>query len=157
MVWWMVSLGQLAYFARDLQCLLPPGDLAVVRVATALLDVEIFSRSAPSQLRGIDVGQSADLRYPLLDRGSLHLHLFPGYVEAHIDANDPSRHPVAHVVEATHVGPAALAGAAVVAVTGAWLPAILVTALGASVPSQRRRVFELHWDRTRLTFRAIPD
>lgn len=153
----MVSLGQLTYLVRELQRLLPPGDLAVVRLPMMLLDVEALLRYAPSLLPEIDAGQIGSRRIPVGNSSSLHVHFFHGYVEAHIDATDPARDPAAHVVEVTHVGLAALAGAAVAAITGSWLPAILMTALGASVPSQRRRVFELYWDGTGLMLRAVAD
>lgn len=153
----MVSLGQLTYLARELQRRLPAGDLAVVRVRMMLLDVEALLRHPPSSLPEIYFGQIGSRRIPIGDGRSLHVHLFRGYVEAHIDATDPARDPAAHLVEVTHVGLAALAAAAIAAITGSWLPAVLVTAVGASVPSQRRRVFELYWDGTGLMLRAVAD
>jgi hypothetical protein len=111
----MIQLGHLIYLARELQRLLPAHDLAIVRVRVTLIDVAELLRYPPSGLPEIDVGQLGSRRIPLADGSSLHVHLFSGYIEAHIDATDPSRDPVAHVVEVTHVGLAALAGATVAA------------------------------------------
>ncbi|TMQ17298.1 MAG: hypothetical protein E6J91_10470 [Deltaproteobacteria bacterium] len=147
----MIQLGHLIYLARELQRLLPAHDLAIVRVRVTLIDVAELLRYPPSGLPEINVGQLGSRRIPLADGSSLHVHFFRGYIEAHIDATDPSRDPVAHVVEVTHVGLAALAGATVAALTGSWLPILLVTALGAGAPSQRRRVFVLGRDAAGLT------
>ena len=104
----------------------------------ALLDRASFGRHVASRLPGLDRGQMGDLRYPQPDGTSLQVHVYAGYIEAHLDATDPTRDPVAHVVEATHAVP----GAALGMLLG-WPAVIVCAAIGASMPSQRYRLFAL--------------
>lgn len=141
----MVSLETLAGLISDLQSHMPASDLAVVRVAIALLDCTSFGRHVASRLPGLDRGQKFDLRYPQLDGTSLHVHVFAGYIEAHLDATDPTRDPVAHVVEATQVVPGAAVGVGAAILIG-WPAAIVCAAVGALRPSQRYRRYALVLD-----------
>jgi hypothetical protein len=141
----MVSLETLAGLIRDLQSNLPAGDLAVVRVPRALLDRASFARHVASRLPGLDRGQMGDLRYPQPDGTSLHVHVFAAYIEAHIDATDPTRDPVAHVVEATQAVPGAAVGVGAAFFLG-WPVAIVCATIGALVPRQRCRLFAVVLD-----------
>jgi len=61
-----------------------------------------------------DVGQRADLVYPLGDESRLHIHVFDGYCVIHRDRFDPSRGfvpMIAHVIRETKIGPIVVAGA----------------------------------------------
>ena len=139
---------------QRVQRVLQPGELAVVRVPIAVLDVEAFRRLRWRRSIGLDVGQSADLRCMLRDGSCLHLHVFfdgaVPYIEAHIDATDPLRDAALHAVEATEIVPGAILGGLLALLTGMWLPAIVLTAAGASIASQRRRVVVLGYDEAGL-------
>jgi hypothetical protein len=142
--------------------MLPPGDLAVLRVPAVLLDREAFSAVPWTRLPGLDVGQDDDLRCSLGYNRSLHVQpfvVFPApYLEAHIDVPDPLRDVAAHAVEATYVAPGAIAGVILSALTGSWLPAVVFAGVGAVVPRQRRRILVLDCDGWgRLTARAAAD
>jgi hypothetical protein len=73
-------------------------------------------------------------------RGSCTGYVFAAYIEAHIDATDPTRDPVAHVVKATQAVPGAAIGVGAAIFLG-WPVAVVCAAVGALLLSQRYRLF----------------
>lgn len=90
-------------------------------------------------IRGIDVGQLRDCRYSTDGPDGLHVQIFRGYVEAHLDAQDPRRDAAAHAAADTRLGPGLLAGTLLGGLLGGVIGALAGAASGAIAGVTRPR------------------
>lgn len=108
--------------------------------------VDLADLGASRQLAGLDVGQIADLRWPLDDGRGLHLHVtVDGRYRLHLDRVCALRRPLGHLWADTALA-RALACASLLAmpsaVCGAWAAgAILLAGAAVGACRPRRRAY----------------
>jgi hypothetical protein len=139
---------------RHLQRTLDASILPVIRVRVDDRHFAWPSLPAPHcTMRGIDVGQTKDLRFATDGNEGLHAHVFRsrGVVEFHLDAVNACGDAAGHAVADTEALGGTLVGAAFGLLLGSIarhpgiglaLGTIAGGALGASIPKRRRQVFQ---------------